>query len=77
MAEKGYISFSYPHTNCPDPNILINVMNSPAINKKEFVDELFRVTKPGDHVIIITWCRHDLREGSKLKAKEIRLLQRN
>lgn len=32
-------------------------------DKKVFVDELFRVTKPGGHMIIITWCRRDLREG--------------
>jgi tocopherol O-methyltransferase len=45
-------------------------------DKKVFVDELFRVTKPGGRVIIVTWCHRDLREGAKLKAKEIRLLQK-
>lgn len=45
-------------------------------DKKVFVDELFRVTKPGGRVIIVTWCHRDLKEGTKLKTKELRLLQK-
>lgn len=45
-------------------------------DKKVFVDELFRVTKPGGRVIIVTWCHRDLLEGTTLNPKEIRLLRK-
>lgn len=48
-------------------------------DKKVFVNELFRVIKPGGRVIIVTWCHRDLisdQQESSLKPKELRLLRR-
>lgn len=46
-------------------------------NKKQFVEELFRVTAPGGRIIIVTWCHRELEIGeTKLKDKELRLLDK-
>jgi len=46
-------------------------------DKQKFVNELFRVTKPGGRVIVVTWCHRDLGEGeTSLTKKELRLLRR-
>jgi len=46
-------------------------------DKKEFVNELFRVTAPGGRILIVTWCHRELKEGEKeLTPKEKRLLDK-
>eukprot|EP00596_Hydrurales_sp_CCMP1899_P010675 CAMPEP_0119033482 /NCGR_PEP_ID=MMETSP1177-20130426/523_1 /TAXON_ID=2985 /ORGANISM="Ochromonas sp, Strain CCMP1899" /LENGTH=329 /DNA_ID=CAMNT_0006990255 /DNA_START=180 /DNA_END=1169 /DNA_ORIENTATION=+ len=46
-------------------------------DKKDFVNELFRVTVPGGRIIIVTWCHRELLDGeTKLKDKEYRLLDK-
>lgn len=36
--------------------------------KERFVNELFRVTKPGGRIIIVTWCHRELKPGEKSLA---------
>lgn len=44
-------------------------------NKDKFVNELFRVTKPGGKIIIVTWCHRDLAAGeTELTKKEKKVL---
>lgn len=44
-------------------------------DKKQFVNELFRVATPGGRIIIVTWCHRDLKEGEEgLSKKEEKLL---
>jgi len=44
-------------------------------DKKQFVNELFRVATPGGRIIIVTWCHRDLEVGeSRLTWKEEKLL---
>ena len=44
-------------------------------DKKQFINELFRVATPGGRIIIVTWVHRDLKEGeSGLTKKEERLL---
>ena len=44
-------------------------------DKKQFVNELFRVCEPGGRIIVVTWCHRDLEEGeTELKKSEERLL---
>lgn len=46
-------------------------------DKKQFVNELFRVAEPGGRIIIVTWCHRDLNEGeTELTRSEQRLLRR-
>lgn len=46
-------------------------------DKKQFVNELFRVAEPGGRIIIVTWCHRDLEEGeTSLTPSEERLLRR-
>lgn len=46
-------------------------------DKKRFVNELFRVTKPDGRIIIVTWCHRELRPGeSKLASWELKLLNK-
>jgi tocopherol O-methyltransferase len=46
-------------------------------DKKQFVNELFRVAQPGGRIIIVTWCHRDLDDGeTSLKPSELRLLRR-
>jgi tocopherol O-methyltransferase len=45
--------------------------------KDRFVNELFRVTKPGGRMIIVTWCHRELKPGEqKLAPWEERLLHK-
>lgn len=44
-------------------------------DKKQFLNELFRVATPGGRIIIVTWCHRDLEEGEEsLSKKEKKLL---
>jgi tocopherol O-methyltransferase len=44
-------------------------------DKKQFINELFRVATPGGRIIIVTWVHRDLEEGEAgLTRKEERLL---
>jgi tocopherol O-methyltransferase len=44
-------------------------------DKKQFINELFRVATPGGRIIIVTWVHRDLKEGETgLTKKEGRLL---
>mmetsp|Transcript_13232 Transcript_13232/g.18738 ORF Transcript_13232/g.18738 Transcript_13232/m.18738 type:complete len:350 (-) Transcript_13232:151-1200(-) len=44
-------------------------------DKKQFVNELFRVATPGGRIIVVTWCHRDLEEGeTSLTRKEEKLL---
>lgn len=44
-------------------------------DKKQFVQELFRVATPGGRIIIVTWCHRDLEPGEEgLTRQEERLL---
>lgn len=44
-------------------------------DKKQFINELFRVAAPGGRILIVTWCHRDLEEGETgLSKKEERLL---
>lgn len=44
-------------------------------DKKQFINELFRVAAPGGRILIVTWCHRDLEEGETgLSKKEARLL---
>ena len=46
-------------------------------DKKQFVNELFRVVRPGGRIIIVTWCHRDLEEGeTSLTRSEERLLRK-
>ena len=46
-------------------------------DKKQFVGEMLRVTKPGGKVVIVTWCHRDLLPGeATLKPDEEALLKR-
>ena len=46
-------------------------------DKKQFMNELFRVTAPGGRIIVVTWCHRELEEGETgLTDKETRLLNR-
>lgn len=46
-------------------------------NKSQFVNELFRVTRPGGRVIIVTWCHRDLSPTeTSLAPRELKLLQK-
>eukprot|EP01035_Chromulina_nebulosa_P020322 gene20322-26379_t len=46
-------------------------------NKKQFVNELYRVTTPGGRIIIVTWCHRELESNeTSLKSNEIKLLKR-
>jgi tocopherol O-methyltransferase len=46
-------------------------------DKKQFVNELFRVVEPGGRIIVVTWCHRDLEEGeTSLTKSEQRLLRR-
>lgn len=46
-------------------------------DKKQFVNELFRVAQPGGRIIIVTWCHRDLDEGeTSLTRSEQRLLRK-
>lgn len=46
-------------------------------NKSQFVNELFRVTRPGGRVIIVTWCHRDLSPTeTSLTPRELKLLQK-
>jgi len=46
-------------------------------DKSKFIQELFRVTRPGGRVIIVTWCHRDLLENEAgLTAKETKLLNK-
>jgi tocopherol O-methyltransferase len=46
-------------------------------DKKRFVNELFRVTKPDGRIIIVTWCHRELRPGeTKLASWELKLLNK-
>ena len=46
-------------------------------DKKKFVSELLRVTKPGGKVVIVTWCHRNLLAGeAALKPDEDALLRR-
>lgn len=46
-------------------------------DKKRFVNELFRVTKPDGRIIIVTWCHRELRPGeTKLAPWELKLLKK-
>lgn len=44
-------------------------------DKKQFVNELFRVATPGGRIIIVTWCHRDLKsDETSLTKKELKLL---
>jgi len=46
-------------------------------DKKQFVNELFRVAQPGGRIIIVTWCHRDLEGGETgLSRREQRLLRK-
>ena len=46
-------------------------------DKKQFFNELFRITAPGGRIIIVTWCHRELKNGeTRLTDKETRLLNR-
>lgn len=46
-------------------------------DKPKFVNELFRVSKPGGRIIVVTWCHRDLDEGeTSLTKKEDGLLRK-
>eukprot|EP01031_Cornospumella_fuschlensis_P029792 gene29792-35971_t len=44
-------------------------------DKEQFMQELYRVTKPGGRIIVVTWCHRDT-TTSPLSTKEAKLLQR-
>ena len=45
--------------------------------KDRFVNELFRVTKPGGRMIIVTWCHRELKPGeTSLAPWEEKLLHK-
>lgn len=44
-------------------------------DKKQFIDELFRVAAPGGRILVVTWVTRDLEEGeTELTKKEEKLL---
>jgi tocopherol O-methyltransferase len=45
-------------------------------DKKQFIDELFRVATPGGRIIVVTWCHRDLAQGESLSKSEQRLLRK-
>jgi tocopherol O-methyltransferase len=46
-------------------------------DKKQFVNELFRVARPGGRIIIVTWCHRDLEKGeTSLTKSEMKLLKK-
>jgi len=46
-------------------------------DKRQFINELFRVAVPGGRIIIVTWCHRDLEQGeTSLTPKEEKLLRK-
>lgn len=45
-------------------------------DKAAFMAELYRVTKPGGRIIVVTWCHREVADGSGLQHWETRLLKR-
>jgi len=47
-------------------------------DKQQFVNELFRVARPGGRIIVVTWCHRDLNrpEETSLTSKELKLLRK-
>lgn len=46
-------------------------------NKRQFVNELFRVTRSDGRIIIVTWCHRELKAGeTKLEDWELKLLNK-
>ncbi|GAX17746.1 tocopherol O-methyltransferase [Fistulifera solaris] len=46
-------------------------------DKKQFINELFRVCEPGGRIIVVTWCHRDLEPGeTSLTKSEEKLLRK-